>query len=117
MSVPESAQLYRLEDLPGVMAVAGIVRRVVPGTGATLLELRMAPGAMIAAHSHPHEQFSLVQRGVVRCRLGAELERTIVVEAGGVLHIPGELRHLTEAIEESVVVEVFAPAREELHGG
>ena len=63
-------------------------------------------GCVVPVHAHVNEQFSCVLSGRVRFTLAGE-ER--VLGAGSVLHLPSCAPHGAEALEESVVLDVFAP--------
>ena len=62
-------------------------------------------GAVTNAHSHADEQISMVERGVVRFVVGGE-ER--IVSANEAIVIRSNVFHQAEALEDSVVTDVFA---------
>ncbi|MBN1579958.1 MAG: cupin domain-containing protein [Anaerolineae bacterium] len=93
------------ELLPGIM-----FKTLVHGEKTLLGEFRLAKGAVIPDHSHPHEQTGYLIKGQVAFTMGQE--RT-VVEPGECWCIPGNAEHSAEALEDSVIVEVFSPVREE----
>ena len=73
-----------------------------------LAEHRMAAGWMGAAHSHPHDQMAYVISGRLRVTAGG---RTFEVRAGDSFVIAGGVEHQAEALEASVVIDVFTPCR------
>ena len=93
------------ELLPGIM-----FKTLVHGEKTLLGEFRLAKGAVIPDLSHPHEQTGYLIKGQVTFTMGQE--RT-VVEPGESWCIPGNAEHSAEALEDSVIVEVFSPVREE----
>jgi quercetin dioxygenase-like cupin family protein len=61
---------------------------------------------------HDNEQFSCVLRGRIRFVLGepgTAAYRETEVTAGEMLHLPGGVPHAAFAIEDSEVLDVFAP--------
>jgi quercetin dioxygenase-like cupin family protein len=66
---------------------------------------------VVPKHRHVNEQLTYILEGALRFRLGEDLEREVVVRAGEVLHIPGDLPHEAEALEDTLDVDVFHPPR------
>ena len=98
-----------VEMFPGVKRTT-----IVSGDSITLVRVEVAAGAEVPEHTHPHDQAGTVMRGRVRIRLGTGDEAaTTEVAAGGGYMIPGDLPHFVEALEDSTLVEVFSPEREE----
>ena len=89
----------------------GIVfKTLVHGESTLLSEFRLENGAEIPPHRHPHEQTGYLVSGRLSFLIGEE--RT-TVEAGDSWCIPGGVEHGARALEDSVVVEVFSPVRED----
>ena len=89
----------------------GIERQLIVGDDLMLCRLRFAPNTVTAAHDHPHEQITMVERGQVRFTIGSE-ER--IAQAGDVLHFPSGCWHgATMLGEEVVLIDVFTPVRED----
>jgi quercetin dioxygenase-like cupin family protein len=89
----------------------GYLARAVHGARVTFAVVEVAPHAELPEHSHGNEQLGIVLEGSVSFRIGEE-ERTIA--AGGTWTIPPEVPHRVIGGEEgAVVLDVFAPAREE----
>jgi quercetin dioxygenase-like cupin family protein len=71
----------------------------------------LEPHAVVAEHSHPHEQVGLVLAGRAVFVIGGE-EKTL--GAGDVFRIPGHVPHRVTALDEPVrAVDVFYPVRED----
>lgn len=83
--------------------------RHVTGARATFATVELKKGTHVPEHDHPHEQFSYVVKGCLAATAapGGRLE----VRPGQLLHIPPRVRHAVEALEDSLHVEIFAPAR------
>jgi quercetin dioxygenase-like cupin family protein len=93
------------ELLPGVR-----LKTLVHGERTILTEVRFAGGAVVPVHAHPHEQTGYVVAGALRFTVDGE-ER--VVRPGDSWNLPSAVPHGAVALEDSVVVEVFSPPRED----
>ena len=113
-AVTQGLGRVRFDDLRSTEVTEGIVRRVVPGARATLVEVRIAAGAALPAHAHPHEQFTFVLSGEIQFRVGTDLKECSAVRAGELFHVAGDVLHQSAALEDAVLVEIFAPARDDL---
>lgn len=89
----------------------GIVRRTLgSGDRTTLAEISLLRGAVVPAHSHPHEQIGYVASGRVLFEIGGE-SRELANGDGYV--IPGDVAHQVMALEDAICIDVFSPVREE----
>jgi quercetin dioxygenase-like cupin family protein len=89
----------------------GIERQLVVGDDLMLCRLRFAANTVTAAHDHPHEQITMVERGRVLFTIGRE-ER--IAQAGDVLHFPSGCWHGATMLDEEVVlIDIFTPVRED----
>lgn len=69
------------------------------------------PGAIVEAHSHPHEQMGMVLEGQARFIVGDEEQ---VLGPGDMYIIPGGIVHKVIALESLVkALDFFHPVREE----
>ena len=104
-------RIVRMDATRPFDAVPGVVTHAIVGEDAMLNVSRLAPGAVIALHSHPHEQIGYVTEGSVT--LTAEgVERTL--EAGDAYQIPGGGEHALQAgAGGAQVVDTFHPVRED----
>ena len=75
-----------------------------------LVRHRMEAGWVGARHAHPHEQLIFVLAGAITLVAGDE---TNELRAGDSLMVPGKMEHKASASEESEVLDVFTPARED----
>jgi quercetin dioxygenase-like cupin family protein len=89
----------------------GIDRQMIWGERIMVCRLRFAPRVVTAVHSHSHEQITLVERGRVRFTVdGVDRE----LSAGSAIHFPPGVRHgATMLDEETVVIDIFTPIRED----
>ena len=89
-----------------------ISRRVVSGERAMLAHIYLEKGAVVPTHSHENEQITYLLEGALKFWLGEE-EEEMVLRAGEVLHIPSNVPHKAEALEDCVDVDVFSPPRQD----
>lgn len=92
----------------------GIERQMIVGENLMMCRFRFAPFLETPAHSHSHEQMTLVISGRVRFTIGNE-ER--IVSPGEILYFPPNSRHgATMMDEEVVLIDIFSPVREDFLG-
>ena len=65
----------------------------------------------LAAHSHPHAQITYVISGKLRYEL--EDGRAEVIEAGGFAMLAPNEVHGATALEDTILLDAFSPARED----
>lgn len=71
----------------------------------------LQPGAVVEAHSHPHEQVGMVLGGRARFFVGDEEK---VLGQGDMYRIPGGVTHRVVALEEGAqALDIFHPIRED----
>jgi quercetin dioxygenase-like cupin family protein len=88
-----------------------ITARSLHGETLTLSVVELEPGAVVAEHRHEHEQLGIVVRGVMSFRVGDERRE---LGPGGTWCIPSNMAHeATAGPEGAVVIDVFAPARDD----
>ncbi len=85
-------------------------RQVIHGVSITVARIRVLKTAVVPLHSHVNEQISMVESGALRFVFNGEEQ---IVRGGEVLHIPPGVPHMVEALEDSVVVDLFSPVRED----
>ena len=83
---------------------------LVHGDKTLMAQFKIAKGSAIPVHSHPHEQTGIMISGKLRFNVDGEI---VDVETGDSWCLPGGVEHSAEALEDSVVVEVFSPVRED----
>lgn len=75
-----------------------------------LVRHRMRKGWLGARHSHPHEQMVYVISGhLIFEHPGGRFE----AKTGDCFLVPGDVEHKASALEESEVLDVFTPYRED----
>jgi quercetin dioxygenase-like cupin family protein len=87
-----------------------ITRQMIHTETMTIARIAVGKGAMVPEHSHANEQVSTIESGSARFVLaGVET----IMHAGETMHIPAHVPHWVEALEDSVVVDLFSPRRED----
>jgi quercetin dioxygenase-like cupin family protein len=110
-----SASVMRWEDRPVDHPMPLIDRRRIIGTHMMISQVHLHKGFVVATHHHANEQFAWVMAGRVRFGVGAEASperREFTLTAGQVLHLPPNVPHSAEALEDSTVIDLFSPPSE-----
>jgi quercetin dioxygenase-like cupin family protein len=93
-----------------------ISRRLFTGERMMLAHVYLEKGAIVPTHSHENEQLTWIIEGALRFWIGEEGSddiQELVVSAGEVLHIPSNVPHKAEALEDTFDVDVFSPPRQD----
>lgn len=112
--MPVMKGFHALASLSRETVTEKISRRVLAGDREMVVWWSMKAGAHAAAHRHPHEQIFWMLSGRMEFRLGDE-RRTCV--AGDVGLIPGGVEHEAWFPEDTEVVDIFSPPREDFLAG
>ena len=110
MSEP-AVRHFRWEDMPWETVTDQISRRLVTGDAMMLAQVWLEKGAIVPRHSHHNEQLTYIVEGALRFQIGEEGAQEVVVSAGEVLHIPSNVPHRAEALEDTLDVDIFSPPR------
>jgi quercetin dioxygenase-like cupin family protein len=108
----QPAQKYRWDELDVDAPLALLERRRVMGRQAMISHVTLKKGCFVPSHAHANEQFTCILHGRLRFILNEGTNRPreeVVVNAGEVLHLPSNVAHSAEALEETVVLDVFSP--------
>lgn len=89
---------------------ASIGRQLVHTETMTIARIHLRAGAVVPRHAHPHEQVANVLQGSLRFVVGDEEQ---VVSAGESVIVPGGVPHEVEALDDSLVLDVFSPVRDD----
>jgi quercetin dioxygenase-like cupin family protein len=105
-----SATLHRWDDIAPEQITSHISRRFITGDGVTIAHFALTKDGVVPRHSHPNEQISYVLSGKLRYQFD---DQTFVVGASELLQIPSNAAHEVTALEDSIVVDVFDPIRQD----
>lgn len=87
-----------------------LTRQMISGDNATIAQLVLKKGATVPRHFHQNEQYSWIMSGSLNFIFD---DGEMVVKAGEILVIPGNVAHSAVALEDTVDVDFFAPRRED----
>jgi quercetin dioxygenase-like cupin family protein len=112
-SASQKVTHHRWESMPRERVNDLLERRLVTGERMMLAHVYLKKGCIVPKHSHENEQLTYILEGALRFWIGEGEEETLVVSAGEVLHIPGNVPHKAEALEDTLDVDVFSPPRQD----
>ncbi|HEY6543116.1 MAG TPA: cupin domain-containing protein [Ktedonobacteraceae bacterium] len=102
---------YQVDAIREVPLLEGISARFVTGNRVMFSFVRLAPGAVMPDHNHPHEQLGYVLEGSLVLNLAGD-ERTL--QPGEAYAIPGGVTHRAVGGPDGcLVLDAFNPPREE----
>ena len=102
---------YETESAGFREALEGVrYKTLVHGQRTLLAEFHLDRGAAVPVHSHPHEQTGYVVSGRMEFTIGEEQFEAV---PGTSWCLPGNVPHGVNVLEDTVVIEVFSPVREE----
>jgi quercetin dioxygenase-like cupin family protein len=102
---------YRWDELPKEAVKDDLSRRLITGDRLMLAHVYLEKGCIVPQHSHDNEQLTYILEGKLRFFLGEDESEVVDVAAGEVLHLPSNLPHKAEALEDTLDVDVFSPPR------
>ena len=114
MSIPVMKGYARLNDLPEERVGDKITRRILVGEKEMVVFWKMKAGAHATMHQHPHEQIFWMISGKMEFNLAGEKRMCV---AGDVGLIPGNTPHEAYFVEDTEVIDIFAPPREDMFTG
>ena len=88
-------------------------RQLVVGDELMLARVLLKKGCIVPEHSHVNEQLTYILEGALRFWIGEDEKEEVVVRAGEVLHIPSNVWHKAEALQDTLDVDIFSPPRED----
>ncbi|MEO5511761.1 MAG: cupin domain-containing protein [Longimicrobiales bacterium] len=102
---------FRWEDTPLERVTDVIDRKLITGDGMMLAHVYLKKGAVVPRHQHINEQFTYIVDGALKFKLGEDGSEEITIGAGEVLHIPSNVWHEAEALEDTLDMDIFNPPR------
>jgi quercetin dioxygenase-like cupin family protein len=107
-----AATIHRWSNLPADHPMPLIERRRIIGEKMMISQVHLSRGFLVPTHQHENEQFAVVVSGRIRFGLGAESapeHRFVTLTGGEVIHLPANLPHSAEALEDTVILDLFSP--------
>lgn len=110
--IRDEVEMFSKRSKEGYLTpLEGIERKtLVYGESTLMSEFKLKKGSTIPLHSHPEEQIGYLISGQVQFSVGSE---KVVCNPGDSWCFAGDKEHGVEILQDSVVVEVFSPVREE----
>jgi quercetin dioxygenase-like cupin family protein len=103
--------VVKLDAAPESKPEPGLTRKVMAYNDKLFLaEHQMVKGWVGRVHSHPHDQVVYVVRGYLKVTCQG---KTFDIRSGDSFVVRGGVEHGASALEDSVVVDVFTPCRED----
>lgn len=108
-----SVTFFRWTDMPMEQISPLLGRKLITGDRMMLAHVYLKQGCIVPRHSHDNEQLTYILEGALRFWIGDDEREEVIVRAGEVLHIPSNVPHKAEALEDTLDVDVFSPPRED----
>jgi len=102
---------YRWDNVEREHVTDLLDRKLITGKDIMLAHVYLKKGCVVPKHQHHNEQMTYIISGALRFWIGADGADEVVVGAGEVLHIPSNVWHRAEAIEDTLDMDIFSPPR------
>lgn len=103
-----------LASIPPEAVNPMMTRRMVWGERLMAVLIELKAGASVPTHQHENEQLSYCISGTMRFTFP---DREVILRAGEVLLIPGNMPHGAEVLEDAVEMDFFSPPRQDWIAG
>ena len=107
-------QSYKWDTVAVEQLTDNIRRRMIVGVNEMLVRWELNKGAVVARHSHPHEQIVVMVQGKLRLIVG---DAETIMGQDDIVVIPPDTPHEAHALEDTVVIDIFSPPREDFLTG
>jgi quercetin dioxygenase-like cupin family protein len=108
-----SCTWYAWDQMPRETVSPMLDRRLITGDRMMLAHVYLKKGCIVPKHSHENEQITYILEGALKFHLGEDQKEERIVRAGEVLHIPSNVPHMAEALEDTLDVDIFDPPRQD----
>jgi quercetin dioxygenase-like cupin family protein len=103
--------VVKVDAAPESKPEPGLTRKVMAYNDKLFLaEHQMVKGWVGSVHSHPHDQVVYVVRGHLKVTCQG---KTFEIRSGDSFVVRGDVEHGASALEDSLVIDVFTPCRED----
>ena len=106
----QTVRLHRWDEIALEKVTEMLSRKIVTGEREMIAQIYLKRGCLVPMHSHESEQMTYILQGALRVVVEGE---EIIVREGEVLHIPSRTPHQSEALEDTLELDVFSPIRAE----
>jgi quercetin dioxygenase-like cupin family protein len=108
-----TVSFFRWDDMPWEKVTDKLSRKLVTGDRMMLAQVWLDKGCIVPKHAHENEQLTYIVSGALHFWIGEDQKEEVIVRAGEVLHIPSNVPHKAEALEDTFDVDVFSPPRQD----
>jgi quercetin dioxygenase-like cupin family protein len=105
-----SVRLHRWDEIALEKVTEMLSRKIVTGDREMLAQVYLKAGCIVPMHAHESEQMTYILQGALRFLVDGE---DITVREGEVLHIPSQIPHQAEALDDTFSLDVFSPIRQD----
>lgn len=102
---------YNWNQVPEIELAPGLTRQMIHTPYVTMLRVTFKKGVSSAVHHHVHEQVTTVTSGAMRFEVDGE---KVFLNSGDIIRLPSNVPHGAEALEDSILIDVFTPPRDDL---
>lgn len=115
--IKSAATFHHWSDVQSEQVKPDLSRRLITGERMMIAQVELQRGCIVPAHAHVHEQMTYVLAGWLHLRVGDDGTESYDLRAGDVIVLPSNVPHAAEALEDTLVVDVFSPPREDWLNG
>jgi quercetin dioxygenase-like cupin family protein len=106
----QPCRLYRWDEIALEKITEMVSRKFISGERETMAQIYLKRGAIVPRHVHESEQMTYVLQGALKLLVEGE---EVTLREGEVLHIPQGVPHQVEALDDTFVLGVFSPVRQD----
>lgn len=111
--MPAGCTLSPWSEVPLEKVTEQLDRKLLTGDRVMLAQVFLKQGCIVPRHQHENEQLTYILEGALRFWIGEDERQEQIVRAGEVLHIPSNVWHKAEALDDTLDVDVFSPPRQD----
>ena len=104
---------YSWDQMPREAVSPMLDRKFITGKRMMLAHVYLKKGCVVPRHQHENEQLTYILEGALKFWIGEDESQEVIVRAGEVLHIPSNVFHKAEALEDTLDVDIFDPPRQD----
>ena len=101
-----------VNDLIPDSPISGAKRRLITGDKLMFSKVEIDKGIKVPVHRHSHEQFTYVLKGKLEITWGED-KKTEILGPDSMVFYSEDIPHESKALEDTVVLEAFAPIVED----
>lgn len=99
------------DDIEQIEMLTGVHRRTMATTDeAMLCQFFLEKDSVVPIHNHMNDQVGYLVSGKIEMTIGKQV---CILKPGDSYAIPGGIHHSAKALEDSWVIDVFSPPRED----